>query len=224
MVNNATQNEIGLETARILFDIGAVKFNILEPFKLSSGITSPVYVDCRRIISYPKSRERIISFFQDIFMEKLRDAQIQNIAGGETAGIPFASILADRLNLPLCYVRKKPKGYGINSQIEGRIKENENILLVEDLATNGGSKIAFVDALRKNKAKCNNIFVVFYYNIFKGTDALLSQKNLNLHYLANWKDVLNYAKKNNYFDSEILLEVENFLSNPMQWSSERASD
>ena len=221
-MRNKDQERISLETARILLNIGAINFNISTPYKLASGLLSPTYVDCRKIISEPKSRSKVIDFFQEIFLKELKNEKIQNIAGGETAGIPFAALLADRLNLPLCYVRKKPKGYGKNSQIEGRIKQNQNILLVEDLATDGGSKINFVNALRKGSAKCNNVFVLFYYNIFDSTRKLLSDNSINLYYLTTWHDILSYAKKENLFDIKTLTEVDNFLSNPTLWSEQRS--
>ncbi len=214
-----SQNEaISRQTAKILLDIGAVNFNVSRPYKLASGILSPTYIDCRKIISYPKSRSKIVDFLQELFFTKLVNEKIENIAGGETAGIPFAALLAERLNLPLCYVRKKPKGYGINSQIEGEIKNKQNILLVEDLATDGGSKIHFVNALRESSAKCNNVFVLFYYDIFENTKRLLSENQINLYYLATWYDILACAKKDLYFDTKTLKEVDVFLSNPTHWS------
>ncbi len=215
---------ISSETAKILLEIQAVNFNTSDPYKLASGRVSPTYVDCRKIISYPESRNKIINFLEEIFFSELGNAKIENIAGGETAGIPFAALLADRLKLPLCYVRKKPKGYGVNSQIEGQIKYKQNILLVEDLATDGGSKLNFVNAIRDSSAKCTNIFVIFYYDIFESTKRLLLENGLNLYYLATWRDILRCASEESYFDKETLAEVEIFLSNPVLWSRKRGGN
>ena len=211
----------GLEVAKILLEIGAINFNVTKPYRLASGVNSPVYVDCRKIISYPTGRDRVVDLMQEMFLKIFEQETVHNIAGGETAGIPLAAILADRLKLPLSYVRKKPKGYGINSQIEGDINQGQNILLVEDLATDGGSKLNFVNALRGNGVICNNIFVLFYYNIFSKAPVLLSENRLNLHYLTNWQDVLSVATNCGYFDIETLAYVENFLSNPASWSTNK---
>ena len=118
----------GLEVAKILLEIEAVNFNVTKPYRVASGVNSPVYVDCRKIISYPTGRDRVVNLMQEMFLKIFEQETVHNIAGGETAGIPLAAILADRLKLPLSYVRKKPKGYGINSQIEGDINQGQNIL------------------------------------------------------------------------------------------------
>ena len=99
----------------------------------------------------------------------LRDAgfaRFDAVAGGETAGIPFAAWIAERLGLPMLYVRKQPKGFGRDAQIEGALAEGARVLLVEDLTTDGGSKIRFAEALRTAGAEVAHTFVVFYYGIF----------------------------------------------------------
>ena len=118
------------------------------------------------------------------------------------------------------YVRKKPKGFGRDALIEGDIKKGQRILLVEDLTTDGGSKLNFANAIRKAGAIVNHTFVIFYYDIFKDTIFSLQKNSLNLHYLATWWDVLNCAKELNKFDQKTLQSVENFLNNPKDWSKE----
>ena len=111
--------EIARLTARALLEIKAVHFNAETPFTLASGLPSPTYIDCRKLISYPRIRSVLMDF---LCATVLRDAGLEafdNIAGGETAGIPFAALVAERLALPMTYVRKKPKGYGRNARIEG---------------------------------------------------------------------------------------------------------
>ena len=153
--------DAALTTARILLEIRAVNFRPEEPYTLTSGWKSPVYIDCRKIISYPRARTRIC----DLGVEKINRAigfeTIESIAGGETAGIPFAAWIADRMNLPMAYVRKKPKGFGRNALIEGDVPVDRQTLLVEDLTTDGASKIRFAEALREAGAKCAHTFVVF---------------------------------------------------------------
>tara|TARA_Y100000994_G_scaffold152070_1_gene124511 strand:- start:508 stop:1002 length:495 start_codon:yes stop_codon:yes gene_type:complete len=145
-----------------------------------------------------------------------------NIAGGETAGIPFAALVAERMGLPMSYIRKQPKGYGRNARIEGNIHENQNVLLVEDLTTDGGSKLSFVEAIRETGAKCSHTAVIFYYGIFPETEEILGRKGITLHKLCTWWDVFEEAKKNDSFDSETLSEVREFLEQPRKWQEKRS--
>jgi len=116
------------------------------------------------------------------------------------------------------YVRKKPKGFGRNAQIEGHLVEGQRTLLVEDLATDGGSKVNFCRALREAGATVNHVFVVFYYDIFPGSSQVLRDMDITLHALATWWDVLAYARTQQLFDVEKLAEVERFMRDPRGWS------
>ncbi|MBC8410939.1 MAG: orotate phosphoribosyltransferase, partial [Rhodobacteraceae bacterium] len=193
--------------------------NPKEPFTLASGLSSPTYIDCRKLISYPQIRSTVMDFMACKILRNAGFDAFDNIAGGETAGIPFAALIAERLGLPMTYVRKKPKGYGKDAQIEGKLDKGQRVLLVEDLTTDGGSKLKFVEAIRKAEGICNDTAVIFYYDIFPGTLAKLSQDNINLHYLCTWKDILEAARKGNYFDVETLDQVELFLNDPINWAT-----
>jgi orotate phosphoribosyltransferase len=142
------------------------------------------------------------------------------IAGGETAGIPFAAWIADRLGLPMLYVRKKPKGFGRNAQIEGDLKEGQRVLLVEDLATDGGSKLNFVQALKTAGARIAHTFVVFHYGIFPQSVASLKAEGVALHGLATWWDMLEAAERRGY-GAAALADVRAFLDDPNAWSKAR---
>ena len=131
-------------SAKMLLEIGAINFRPNDPFILTSGKTSPVYIDCRKIISFPRVRSALMDFGASIILRDIGFESIDAVAGGETAGIPFAAWLSERLSLPMQYVRKKPKGFGRDAQIEGFITEGSKVLLVEDLTTDGQSKILFV--------------------------------------------------------------------------------
>src|SRR6476661_1319657 len=152
-------------TAKMLLEVEAVRFMEDKPFIFTSGWASPVYIDCRRLISFPRGRQTLMDFgaatvFRDAGFEKF-----DVVAGGETAGIPFAAWMADRLMLPMQYVRKQPKGFGRNEQIEGLVVEGQRTLLVEDMTSDGRSKVNFCNALRKAGAKVEHIFVLFFYDI-----------------------------------------------------------
>jgi len=206
-------------TAKMLLEIEAVHFRADEPFTFTSGLASPVYIDCRKLISYPHIRSTLMDFAASLILREAGFERFDAVAGGETAGIPFAAWLADRLDLPMQYVRKKPKGFGRDAQIEGDLAEGQRVLLVEDLTTDGGSKIKFCEALRQAGAEVSDTLVVFYYDIFLETRQKLSEHGLRLHYLATWWDVLEVCKENRYFDAATLAEVEAFLNDPLDWSA-----
>ena len=212
---NAT--EIARLTARMLLEIKAVDFNVKTPFKLASGLPSPSYVDCRKLISYPRIRSTLMDFLTVTVMRNAGFEAFDNIAGGETAGIPFAALVAERMALPMTYVRKKPKAYGRNARIEGAMSEGQRVLLVEDLTTDGGSKLSFVDAIHDTGATCGHTAVIFYYDIFPETTKTLGDHGVTLHHLCTWWDVLAEAKAQGSFDAETLAEVEAFLNAPRAW-------
>lgn len=209
---------IAKTTAKMLLEIDAVHFRADKPFTFTSGIVSPVYIDCRKIISYPRMRDMMTDFSISTVLRNVGFEYFDAIAGGETAGIPFAAWIAKEMGLPMHYVRKKPKGFGKAAQIEGDIKDQQNILLVEDLTTDGGSKINFCKALRKAGANADHTIVVFYYDIFKETREKLYQDGITLHSLATWWDVLAVCKAENHFDTQTLGIVEEFLNAPLEWS------
>jgi len=215
--------DIARLTARALLEIKAVHFNAETPFTLASGLPSPTYIDCRKLISYPRVRSMVMDFMA---VTVLRDAGFEafdTIAGGETAGIPFAALVAERLALPMTYVRKKPKGYGRNARIEGVMTPGQRVLLVEDLTTDGGSKLSFVEAIRQTGAVCGHTAVIFSYGIFPGTEERLAEHGIALHHLCTWWDVLAEARAQAAFDSATLTEVEHFLTAPRAWQEARVA-
>ena len=216
-----SKQEIDRLTARMLLEIKAVNFNSTEPFTLASGLPSPSYIDCRKLISHPRIRATLMDFLAITVMREAGFEAFDNIAGGETAGIPFAALMAERLALPMTYVRKKPKGYGRNARIEGEMSEGQRVLLVEDLTTDGGSKLSFVDAIRDTGATCAHTAVIFYYDIFPETVKTLGDHGVQLHHLCTWWDVLAEAKEQAAFSEETLAEGESFLRNPREWQKAR---
>jgi orotate phosphoribosyltransferase len=215
------QDEIARLTARMLLEIEAVHFNADEPFTLASGLHSPTYIDCRKLISFPRIRATLMDFLAVTVMRNAGLEAFDNVAGGETAGIPFAALVAERMALPMTYVRKKPKGYGRNARIEGAMSEGQRVLLVEDLTTDGGSKISFVDAIRDTGATCAHTAVIFYYGIFPETEKTLGDHGVTLHHLCTWWDVLAEARAQGSFDAATLDGVESFLDAPRAWQSAR---
>ena len=204
--------------AKMLLEVGAFEIRTDSPFRLTSGWASPVYIDCRKVISYPRVRQTMIDFAASVILREIGFESIDTIAGGESAGIPFAAWIADRLMLPMQYVRKQNKGFGREAQIEGELIAGSRILLVEDLTTDGRSKMHFCQALRSASAIVDHTFVVFYYDIFPCTDKRLESIGLKMHALATCWDVLRVAKLSNRYDTVSLDQIEKFFHDPISWS------
>jgi orotate phosphoribosyltransferase len=205
-------------TARMLLEVEAVRFMADKPFIFTSGWASPVYTDCRRLISFPRVRSTLIDFAATTVMREAGFERFDAVAGGETAGIPFAAWMADRLSLPMLYVRKKPKEFGRATQIEGHLVAGQRVLLVEDMTSDGRSKINFCNALRQAGAKVDHVLVFFFYDIFPDAPKVLSDLGVTLHSLATWWDVLAVARASGKFDAAKLAEVESFMRDPAGWS------
>ncbi|MBX4953186.1 orotate phosphoribosyltransferase [Rhizobium binae] len=202
--------------AKMLWEIKAVHFNAGEPYKLSSGMASPVYIDCRKLLSYPRIRSTVMDFAASTLLRDAGFEQFDCIAGGETAGIPFAALLADRLGLPMIYVRKQPKGHGRNAQIEGNMPEGSRVLVIEDLTTAGGSMFKFIDAVRAAGGIVDHGIALFFYDIFG--QQRFTEGKVRLHHIATWRNVLAVARAQKLFDDKTLEEVEAFLDAPLAWS------
>jgi orotate phosphoribosyltransferase len=206
-------------TARILLETKAVLFSPEKPFTFTSGRVSPVYIDCRKLISFPRARRKLMDMGAALIERAIGHESIDAVAGGETAGIPFAAWIAERMALPMLYIRKKPKGFGRNAQIEGALSEGQRVLLVEDLASEGTSKLNFVNAIRAAGGQVSHTFVVFHYGIFPQSVASLAAEKIELHALATWWDVLAVAEGLGYFTPAQFAAVKSFLDDPENWSA-----
>jgi orotate phosphoribosyltransferase len=206
--------------AEKLIDIESVQFSFNIHFTLTSGLKSPVYVDCRKIISFVDER----TFIMDAAIKYINDNKLECdlVAGGETAGIPYAAFISEKIKKPMIYIRKQPKNFGKNQQIEGSFNKNQKAILIEDLATDGGSKVIFIDAMRKAGLTVKDIFVIFYYDIFNFEESVLSKLNVNIHSLCTWKDIISVLEKRNIFDQTDIENLKEFLSRPDDWREKNA--
>ena len=194
--------------ADLLLKIGSVNINFKKQFTLTSGKKSPVYVDCRKLISYPKEREVVINEMAKQIKAKYQKSVL--VAGGETAGIPYSSFLCQKLKLPMIYIRKKPKGFGKGKLIEGDFKTKSTSILIEDMATDGGSKIHFIQSMRKNKLNVRDIFVIFFYDIYPSAKKNIKKMNVNLNYLTSWNEILEVSQ--NYISDIDHIKLKEYLS------------
>jgi orotate phosphoribosyltransferase len=213
-----TASEIGRSVALLLFKAGAIHISRVQPFILAAGWASPVYVDCRVLIGKPEVRRAVTELSADYIASAFPAGAFDAIAGAETAGIPFAAWLAERLDLELRYVRKRPLGIGRNAQVEGGTVEGMRVLLVDDLTTDGASKLAFARGLRSAGATVEHALTIFYHNAFAGALERLTEANLELHALATWADVLEGAP-GEHLAAEDRAAIERFLADPVAWST-----
>ena len=179
------------KVADLLLRIGSVNISFKKQFTLTSGKKSPVYVDCRKLISYPEERNVIINEMAKQIRKKYKKTVL--LAGGETAGIPYSSFLCQKLKLPMIYVRKQPKGFGKGKLIEGNFKSKSSSILIEDMATDGGSKIHFIQSMRKSKLVVKDVFVIFFYDIYPSAKKNIKKMNVNLNYLTSWNEILEVS-------------------------------
>lgn len=195
--------------SKALCDAGIMKFGL---FSLASGRKSPVYVDVRVLPSTPASFSLVV----DELVKKVKDMKIDVVAGAETAGIPLAAAIAIKAKLPMIYVRKRPKGYGTNSFIEGVLQKDQRVVLIDDMITDGRSKVRFIEGIRNEGAICEDVLVIIDREQ-GGTDTLAAEK-AKLHSLSTLKEVLEYMKSKKLVDDDNYKITINYLNNPEQWN------
>jgi orotate phosphoribosyltransferase len=203
--------------ASILFEKGAIAFRLRQPFRFASGILSPIYVDNRYLISLPKERKLVIN----TLVEKIKKTgKFDVIAGTATAGIPHAAWVSEKLNLPMVYVRSKPKEHGKGNQVEGILRRGQKVLVIEDLVSTGGSSIEVVKALRKLGAKADHVFAIYSHNLPESAKNFKSAK-VNLHYLASLSDVADIARKKGFLQPGDIPKILDWAKDPKNWGKKR---
>ncbi len=200
-----------------LWRVGAIKVNVPEPFRLVSGNYSPIYINCRQLISSPA--------FVDLFVAGARlicdrhHIEFDLLAGGETAGIPFAAFLARAFGAPMIYVRKRSKEHGTRSIIEGVLPHDASVLLVEDLITDAGSKLAFVHAIEDAGGQVENVLVAF--DRLQGGRQALADVGVRLHSTTDMDVALAEAKLSGTLAAGAMNSVQEYLSSPASWHAAR---
>ncbi len=217
MTDDATRNELRRRAARAFWEADAIRFAAGEPFELASGNRSPIYVNCRLLISDPA----FMRLYTEAARAVLASAGVapDAAAGGETAGIPYAAYLARDLDLPMLYVRKKAKGYGVASKVEGRLQPGWRVLLVEDLVTDGGSKMGFVEALRAGGAEVSDALVLF--DRLQGADALLRAEGITLHSVTDREIALDEGEAIDALSAEGRADIEAYFADAAGWHADR---
>lgn len=195
----------------MLWDLEAIRVSIDEPFTLASGNRSPLYVNCRQVISSPD----FMRLFTAAARRALAGCEFDAVAGGATAGIPYAAYLACDLNRPLLYVRKSAKGYGTDSQVEGAVTAGWRVLLVEDLITDGGSKLPFLEALEAVDMRVTDVLVLVDRE--QGGGELLAEGGVTLRALVSRSQALAAGIDAGRLEPAARAEVETYFDDPAGW-------
>jgi orotate phosphoribosyltransferase len=214
-------NQVSKKVAEMLLATESIAVYKDKPFVFVSGRISPVYIDCRKLLSFATEREYIVNALAKKAETEIGLDNIDVVAGGETAGIPYAAFVSHLIKKPMIYIRKQPKGYGGTKQIEGILEPGKRVMLVEDLITDGLSKLRFNIGIRGAGAKMTTCLCVFDY----ASDRLkqhegkinLAKNDIALHVLANWDDVLDAGLAKNYFTEEQKHQIVDFLQDPENW-------
>ncbi len=204
------------EIAKDLLKIQAVKLSPNEPFTWASGIKSPIYCDNRLTISYPKIRTAIAKGIAELISEKYPKVEV--IAGTATAGIPHAAWIAAELDLPLVYVRSKPKDHGRGKQIEGVLHPGAKTVVIDDLLSTGGSVLKAVKVAQNEGADVLGVGAIFSYQLQAIVDNF-RQADLSYFTLTNYSELLEAAVETNYISTTERAALEKWRHDPENWST-----
>jgi orotate phosphoribosyltransferase len=199
------------QIAKALLEIEAVTLRPNEPFTWTSGIKAPIYCDNRLTISYPEIREMIADGFAAIIKAQYPDAEV--IAGAATGGIPHAAWVAQKLNLPMIYVRDKPKGHGKENMIEGALKPNQKVVVIEDLISTGGSSLKVASAVNEAGGQALAVLAIFTYQLEKAVDAFAAA-NIPLQTLSDYTVILEAAVQLGKIQPEEIALMQSWRANP----------
>jgi orotate phosphoribosyltransferase len=201
--------------AEKLLTINAVALKPNEPFTWASGLRSPIYCDNRLTLSYPDVRREIASGLKGLILDHYPEAEV--IAGTATAGIPHAAWVSELLDLPMCYVRSKPKGHGKGNQIEGKAEKGQKVVVVEDLISTGGSVITAVQALREAGCEVLGVVSIFTYGLEKGKE-LLQQAEISSKSLTDFPALVETAISKGDISVDDQESLLSWSMNPTEWS------
>lgn len=209
---------IAEQVAKILLSIKAVSLNPTKPFRYASGILSPIYADCRLLMSFPKERTIIRNYFISTISSASEKFDV--IAATATSGIPHAAWIAQEMQLPMVYVRSKPKDHGKGNQIEGTVKKDQRIALIEDIISTGESSAACLKALRAAQTHADNIFAIFTYGMKKSQE-MFTIHNVNLISLTNFETVMHVAKQLGKIKENDKSTILDWVTDPQGWGKRR---
>ena len=214
-MDNQQQNNYKSQTAELLLKLKAIKLNASDPFIWASGWKSPIYCDNRILLSDPNSRNIIANYFTEIIKYKYDDVEV--IGGVATGAIGIGMLVAQKLNLPFVYVRPEAKKHGRKNQIEGKISENQKIVVIEDLISTGKSSLNAVKALRESNLEVLGMIAIFTYGLNISLENFQKNK-VNLDTLSNYNELINKAIDIKYISEKDSETLKKWNEDPENWS------
>ena len=212
----ANSTDTAAQIAENLLEIGAVALRPHQPFTWTSGIKSPIYCDNRLTMSYPAIRDLIAESFAALIREAYPEAEV--IAGTATAGIPHAAFAAQKLGLPMAYIRDKAKGHGKENQIEGLIKPGQKVVVIEDLISTGGSSLKAALAVREAGAEPLAVLAIFSYQLDRAVSAF-AEAGIPLQTLSNYSALIDVAVKRGDIKAEDLELLQSWRKDPASFGA-----
>lgn len=202
------------DLATALLEAGAVRLSPREPFTWASGLRAPIYCDNRQLLGHPTFRAAI----KEILADRAHEVAPTLIAGTSTAGIPWASLVSDRMSLPLSYVRPEPKKHGMGRQVEGPRSDGHRIVLIEDLLSTGGSSLKCVEALRAEGGNVLEVLALFSYGLPTVKEAFASAQ-VPFRVLATFEDLAARAQTLGVLDASDRQSLMEWRQDPQAWSA-----
>ena len=213
-MDKQVQNSYSSQTAELLLKLKAIKLSPNDPFTWASGWKSPIYCDNRVLLSDPNSRDIIANYFAEIIKQKYKSAQV--IAGVATGAIGIGILVAQKLNLPFIYVRPEAKKHGRKNQIEGKILENQKIVVIEDLISTGKSSLNAVRALKESNLEVLGMVAIFTYG-FNVSKENFHENKVELITLSNYNELVKKAIEINYISHKESETLKKWNNNPENW-------
>ncbi|CAI2667563.1 Orotate phosphoribosyltransferase [Apilactobacillus kunkeei] len=197
-----------------LLKINAVTLSPNEPFTWTSGIKAPIYTDNRITISFPEVRNHIADGLSELIRYKFPEVKV--IGGVATAGIPHAAIVADKMDLPMIYVRSKPKDHGRGKQMEGRINQQDPIVLIDDLLSTGKSVLNAAQALKNDGYNVIGVVAIFSYELPDSTKNF-KEAGIEFDTLTNYSTIIEQAKEESSISDDELVVLRKWRDDPWNW-------
>jgi len=207
--------ESATKIAESLLQIKAIKLQPANPFHWASGWQSPIYCDNRKSLSYPPVRTFIRQQFVNAINEHFPNVEV--IAGVATGGIAHGALVAEAMGLPFAYIRSSAKGHGMQNLIEGDIFKDQNVVVIEDLISTGGSSLKAVEALRENECNVLGMVAIFTYG-FELAVKNFEDNKCKLITLSDYHSLLKVAAETNYINEKDVESLTEWRKAPHKWT------
>ena len=211
---HADMNSLQIDVTNRLLEINTIKIQPENPFTWASGWKAPIYCDNRKVLSYPETRTFICKQFAKMVKELYPQAEV--IAGVATGAIAHGVLVAEELGLPFVYIRSSPKGHGLENLIEGDLKADQKVVIIEDLVSTGMSSLKAADAIRNYGAEVLGMLAIFTYNFPKAAENFKAQ-NVKLDTLSNYNTLIDLARQKNEINDEQLESLKLWRESPETW-------